>query len=408
LAESSPAQAVELLIKAAELQQQQKSSDLNIEAGRIAEQAAQLSYNLFIEDLNNCPVILEAFDNYCAIAGDKVDEELEYLYTIILNNCGKDTKNREVLEKIAGRPKGKLSNRAKLDLILLAMQKNSSGEMSDELLEKLSDFILSCRGQDETNSKLRADAIRIYCRTIFESKNKALTEKMIETLTRTENTAGVNIYLLKAQALQRLGKLDESAHYMLLAIADDRGSLAPNVLELLVEVIEKIDCLKTGPISIESLENFEKLARFCYSSLNDRQSGFLLAEISILAADKNREKLSNADALLNKLASDGSDVDLLRCRARLLCEQDEFDKAASLWAKIAEIQKNKSPQTNRREPKWWQAKFYELYCLSKCPHAENNDILHSIEVLENSYTDVPLLWAENLKVLKQKLTESGK
>jgi hypothetical protein len=409
LAESSPAEAVALLVKAGKLQQQQKSNELNIEAGRIAEQAAQLAYNIFTEDLNNCPVILEAFDNYCTIAGEKIDEELEYLYTIILNSCGENTKNREVLEKIAGWPEGKLSSRAKLDLILQAMQK-STGE-PNKMLEQLENFILSCRGQDETNSKLRAEAINIYCKTIFESKNKTSTEKMIETLTRAENTAGVNIDLLKAQTLQRLGKLDESARCMLSAIKDDSGSLAPAVSELLAEVVEKIDEFETQPAnpdSLEIMENCKKLAQFCYSNLNDRQSGLFLAEISILAADKNREKLLEADNLLNKLASDGNDVDLLRCKARLACEKAEFDKASSLWAKIAEMQKNKSPQTYQENLQWWQAKYYELYCLSKCPQVKSGEILHTIEVLENSFTDIPPPWAENLKMLKQKLTDSGK
>ncbi|MBN1392693.1 MAG: hypothetical protein JW947_07805, partial [Sedimentisphaerales bacterium] len=409
LAESSPAEAVALLVKAGKLQQQQKSNELNIEADRIAEQAAQLAYNIFAADSLDCAFAIEAFESYCTIAGEKINEELEYLYTIILNNCGENTKNREVLEKITGRPEGKLSSRAKLDLILQAMQTagDSASEQQRELLKKLDDFILSCGGRDENNSKLRAEAINIYCRTILESEDTASAEKVLETLTKAENTTGVNIDLLKAQALQRLGRLSESARCMLSAIEGDSGSLAPAVSELLAEVIEKIDDFKDTN-SPMTMENYKKLAQFCYSTLNDRQSGLLLAEISILAADKNRKKLSEADNLLSKLAADGNGIDLLRCKARLACEKTEFDKASSLWAKIAEMQKNKSPQTDRQNTKWWRAKYYELYCLSKCPQAKNGEILHTIEVLENSHADIPPLWSENLKMLKQQLAKSGK
>jgi len=405
LTESSPAKAVNLLVKASKLQQQ-KSDRLNIEPYKIAEQAAQLAYNLFITDSLNCPPALEAFENYYTIAGEKIDEELEYLYTIILNNCSRNTKTKEVLEKIASRPTGNWRNRARLDLILQAMRnaQDNTHQQQSELLEKLGDFILSCHGQDKNNNKLRAEAITIYCQSLLESKDKISAEKVLEILTKAETTRGINLDLFKAQALQQLGRLDESAHYMLLAIQDDSGALADTVMELLAKVIEKIDEFKTEPDNPYSLqmENCKKLAQFCYSTLNDRQSGLFLAEISIFAADKNKEKLLEADKLLNHLAGDSrdGDVDLLRCRARLFCEQAKFDKAARLWAKIAKIQKNKLPQADQQSWKWWRAKFYELYCWSKCPQTKKKELLHTIEVLENSFADIPPLWAEKLNSLR--------
>jgi hypothetical protein len=406
LTKSSPAEAVNLLVKASELQQQQKSDRLNIESCKIAEQAAQLAYNLFIADSLNCPLALQAFENYYTMAGGKIDEELEYLYTVILNNCSQDTKAKEVLEKIADRPAGNWRNRARLDLILQAIQKaGDTQEQKSEILKKLRDFILSCHGQDENNNELRMEAMTIYCQSLLESKDKISAEKVLEISTKAETTRGINLDLFKAQALQQLGRLDESAHYMLLAIQDDSGSLAPIVLELLAEVVEKIDEFETkpdNPYSLQIMENCKKLAQFCYSTLNDRQSGLFLAEISVFAADKNRENLLEADKLLNNLAADAQDedVDLLRCRARLLCEQAEFDEAARLWAKIARIQKNKLPEANQQSWKWWRAKFYELYCWSKCPQTKTEQVLHTIEVLENSFSNIPPLWTEKLNSLK--------
>ncbi|GAI12323.1 unnamed protein product, partial [marine sediment metagenome] len=123
------------------------------------------------------------------------------------------------------------------------------------------------------------------------------------------------------------------------------------------------------------------------------------------AADKNKENLLEANKLLNNLAADARDdnVDLLRCRARLFCKQAKFDKAARLWAKIAKIQKNKLTVANQQSWKWWRAKFYELHCWSKCPQAKKKEVLHTIEVLENSFTDIPPLWAEKLSSLKQEI-----
>jgi hypothetical protein len=405
LAESSPARAVNLLIKASKLQQQENDI-LNIESYKIAEQAAQLAYNLFIQEEGNCQLVLGAFENYYTIADEKIDEEMEYLYAIILNNCSRNTKAKEVLEKIANRPAGNWRDRARLDLILQAMQKasNSTRQQQSELLEKLGDFILSCHGRDENSNKLRAEAITIYCQSLLESKDKASAEKVLEILTKAEATRGINLDLFKAQALQQLARFDESAHYMLLAVQDDSGSLAPIVLELLSEVVEKIDEFETEPANPYSpqMENCKKLAKFCYSTLNDRQSGLFLAEISIFAADKNEEKLLEADKLLNHLAGDSKDidVDLLRCRARLFCERAKFDKAAPLWAKIAKTQKNKLPQADQQSWRWWRAKYYELYCWSQYTQTEKEEVLHTIEVLENSFTSIPPLWSEKLNSLK--------
>ncbi len=406
MAESSPSEVVHLLVKASELRQRQKNSKLNIDSCKIAEQAAQLAYNLFITDPSNCPLAIETFEKYCAIAGEKIDEELEYLYTVILNTCSRNTKAKEILEKIAGRPAGKWRNRARLDLILQSMQKaqNSTRQWQSEPLEKLGDFILSCNGSDENSNKLRREAINIYCQTALESGDNSPAEKMLEILAKTKTTAGINLDLLNAQVLQRLGKLDESAHYMLLAVQNDSGSLAGAVKQLLAEIIDNFEEFSTepsNPYSIRMIENCKELAQFCYSSLKDRQSALFLAEISVLAANKNKEKLLEADKFLNNLAADDDDVDLLRCRARLFSEQAEFEKAAPLWAAIAKMQKNNSPQTNQQSWKWWRAKFYELYCWSKYPQTEKKDVLHTIEVLENSFTDIPPIWAKKLNSLKR-------
>jgi hypothetical protein len=95
------------------------------------------------------------------------------------------------------------------------------------------------------------------------------------------------------------------------------------------------------------------------------------------------------------------DVDTLRCRARLRTKQGRFNEAAPLWAKIAEMRRRESTEAARRSHRWWRAKFYELYCWARLPQTQKEDILHALEVLENSFTDIPPPWAEKLAALKQ-------
>jgi len=413
LADSSPTKAVNLLIKASRLQQQQKSETLETSAEEIAEQATKLAYNLFTQNPFNCPIVLEAFENYSTMANEKIDEELEYLYTIVLSNCGQAEKATELLQKIADRQTGSRRNRARLDLIIQAIEEkqHEKQEQRSELLKQLGVLIADCTGKNKSDSQLRAEAITLYCKLLLEFKNEASAQSVLTILAESETTPGINLNLFKAQALQQLGRLDESAHCMLLAIQDDSGSLAGEVMELLSEVADTIDELELQADDFgKTIHDCKKLAEFSHKSINDRQSGLLLTEISTLAADKDKKKLSETEKLLNNMAGDGdaNDINLLRCRARLLTAQGKFGKAVKLWDKICEIRKSQLTSANQRSWKWWRAKFYELYCCAKISQTEKEKVLHTIEVLENSFTDIPPLWAEKLSSLKQQCRHSEK
>jgi hypothetical protein len=409
-ADSSPAKAAKLLVKASKLQQQQKSKMLEMSAEEIAEQAAKLTYNLFTKNSLDCPTALEAFENYYAIANEKIDEELEYLYSIVLNDCGKTAQSKKLLQKIANRPAGYWRNRAKLDLIIQAMeQEQQDRQKKSKLLEQLRELILNCHGQDKKNNKLRMEAITIYCQSLLELKNEVSAQSVLTILAEAETTSGINLNLFKAQALQQLKRLDESAHYMLLATQDDSGSLAGEVMELLSEVVDTIDELQSQTDDFDkTIHNCKKLAAFSHKSTNNQQSGRLLVEISILAADKDKEKLSEAENLLDNITRDGNanDVDVFRCRARLLTAQGKFADAARLWAQVAKTRKSETVSTKKRSWKWWRAKFYELHCCAKISQIQKEKVSHTIEVFENSFTDIPTLWNEKLSSLKQQCRHS--
>jgi len=332
-APTSPAKSVILLVKASSLQQLQKSDTLDIEPDKIAEQAAQLAYNLFVEDSNSCPLALKAFENYSVITGDKIDKELEYLYTIILNDCGRPDKSKKLLEKIANRPAGKYRSNARFELIVRAMQK-----------------------KQYKNPEQKSILLRSFSNLIADSNDCEYADEAMELLSET------------------IDKIEHSQ-----AEINDFG---------------------------EMLQDCKKLARFCYDCLDGQQkqcAGLYLTEVAVFAANGEKRKLLAVEKLLDNLAKDGDDAeaDLLRCQARLAAKKSEFDKAAGLWAQICKIRKSETPSSNKRCWKWWRAKFYELYCWSEMRQTKKQEILHTIEVLENSFTDIPPLWAEKLSSLKQ-------
>ena len=436
-ADTSPTQTTNLLIKASKLQQSQKSDMLNIEPGEIAAQAAQLAYNLFVQNSSHCRTALKAFENYSEIASDKIDEELEYLYTVVLRDCGRGAESKKLLQKIADGPAPIWRSRAKLELIAQQLQQAQYENQSRPApplraaaLEQLNDFILSCPGRDKDSNKLRSRAITIYCRTLLKSRpseglDRLSAQKVLDILDNAEITGGIRSDLFKSKALQQLGRLEESVHYMVSAITP-AGEPHPYLLqgrgevtELLSEVVDKIDQWesKAGDFN-KMVKDCKALAEFSNASVKSRRTALLLAEISTFAADKEKSKLSEAEALLNSMAQNSKDADWLRCRARLLAEQGKFDRAGQLWAQLARIRRTEATTPNQRSWKWWRAKFYELYCWSKCPQTEKENVvgprsfdfaqdrfagtlLHTIEVLESSFTDIPPFWAEKLNSLKQ-------
>ena len=202
MADSLPTEAVNLLTKASTLQQLQKSDRLKIEAHEIAKQAAQLAYGFYNHNPADCRLAVEAFGNYHTMAAEKIDEQLEYLYTTILNNCGEIEKNKILLEKIANRPTGNWRNRAKLDLITTAIQQSPpiNREKRSELLKQLDNLITDCRRRNK-NNQLRTEVINVYCRLLLESKEKSSARKVLDILADVEIAIDPNLNIFKANAL---------------------------------------------------------------------------------------------------------------------------------------------------------------------------------------------------------------
>jgi len=404
-ADSSGAKAVNFLIKAARLQQLQKSDRLQLSDREIAKQAAQLAYNLFVGDNGNCQPAIEAFENYTRIAGKQIDEELEYLYTGVLNICGPAEEGKRLLQRIVERPAGKWRNRARLDLVTLAVRQehNEKHQHRGELLRQLSDLIADHHSQETTDEKLRKEALTVYCQLLLESKDKDSAQKILDAVTEADAIRDPNLGIFKSEALRLSGKLEESASCLLRAIESDPCRCVSEAFVLLSEIVGEID--RFDKKDLRFVRNCEKLAQICSDCLEGKPrytAALFLIEISVFAATEANEELSNFEKLLDTIAKEGlsTDADFIRCKARLLAQQGKFDQAARLWAQVAAIRKSRSLSADRQSWKWWQARFFELCCRSKCPQTDKGSLLHTIEVLENSFRDIPPLWAQKLNSLK--------
>lgn len=356
----TPVKSVEFLIKASSLP---NSKRLKISPKQIAKQAARLSYNLFKANSIDCELTLKTFEYYREISKPKTDEELEYLYAVVLKDCGQITKAEEMLIKTVR--------------------------------------------EDTENEKIRIKSIGLYCRLLIESDGKDSAEKILEVLTETDLIADANLNVFKSNALWRLGKPEESLKSFLLAIEDGRCQWADEGMGLLSEVIDRIDAYKEKDSFAQTMANCEKIAEFCLGCLGGPEPSLYLAEVIIFA--ENRAKYSVVDRLLaelEKIAGEATDLNLLRCQARFAGAEGKFNRAAGLWAKLRQIHKRQRDVTNKPGWKWWRAKYYELYYFSKTVKARRAGIFHTIEVLETSYSNIPSFWSKKLSLLKRDLADS--
>lgn len=430
-AEVSPKKTIDFLIQASQLQRAQKSDKLTIEAEDIAREAAYFATSFFHTDYINYEQVFEAFENYYAMVdksglasiGVKVsstniedtNRELAYLLDSALINGGRSEKSKKLAQQIAAGEKGSWRNIARIELLLrqLDSKEYKNQEQLNKLLSQLYDLIKGCCEQNKNTLQIRAQAMRLYCELTLESTETISSERILSVLSNSELIRDPNLNFYKSKALFRIGQLEDSVK-ILPAICDiDHFEYAGEALELLTEIIDQIDFLAEQTEDFTDVaENCTQIAQFCYDCLDDQQrrlAGLYLIEAGLFSEDSSAARLQAAEEMLENLSEGAkkNDPDLIRCRARLLCEQGKFERSAELWSELCQIRKN--PKAAQQSWKWWRAKFYELHCWMQA--AKNNsdslkkqtqqDVLHTIEVLENSFSDIPQFWAGKLSSLKR-------
>jgi hypothetical protein len=385
---SDPVKTINLLMESDTLQYQQKCRLPDISAETSARLTAQYAYDYFTQHSIDCNLAIAAFDNYTHITSDKITEEMQYLHGEILLDCGKTQEASEIFTKLSDASKSIWRDKAALELLKMKIDTDS-----EKILPQVRNFILNCSGQDEQKRLLRLEAMDIYCRAILGSDLNDSAAQVLNLLDTAEKTPGLCYGLFRAQALYKLGRLEESARYMSKAVAEDSNSSAALAAQITSEIIDKIELWQKDANDYdELLRNCAALAEFARKSANTYQTNLLFAEISIIKEKRGQEPF---------LSVNETDTISLRVQARLLMAQEKFDQSAKLWAKIAESKRNENTGQNQKSYGWWQAKYYELDCLAKSPQANKQNIAHAIDVLSGTYPQIPAPWAEKLDLLKK-------
>jgi hypothetical protein len=386
--ETDPSKAIKFFMESSALQFQKKETLLDINVQATAEGAAHLAYDNFIRKTIDCNLAIAAFENYANIASNKLTEEMHYNYGEILLDCGRTKNAIETFTKLAENSQSVWRDKANFQLLKIQI---NAGQ-SDQSLPQLRNFILNCTGRNELKDRLRYEAMDLYCRMVLSRDGNDSARQVLDLLDTAEPTPDFPYDLYRAEATFRLGRLEDSARFMSKAVDANDDSLPPQTVLLLSEILDKIELWQQNAADYNQLlKNCETLAEYAFKSADTAQNNLLLAEVLIL----------NGKGVKRPLPSNNEDTIWLRVMARTLMAQNKFEQAVKLWAQIAESKRNQSAEQSRKSYAWWQAKFYELDCLSKVPSANLKDIRHTIEVLQSTYAEIPAPWPEKLESLKQ-------
>ncbi len=400
---TQPEKAAKLLIKASKLHALQKNELLDVTPEEMAEQAFLLAHEVFIQNPNDCSLAVDAFENYSNIASKQINEETQYQYGVLLYDCSRLNEALKVFNRLASNSQTIWRDRSALAAIQIELQTADNLIPSDKLIDRLRNFILGCFGSDEDKRLLRWEAMNIYCRIMLTRDSNDSAENVLDILETAEPTPGLQYDLFKASTFYKLGRLEKSVQYMSKAVIADSGSMSPLAGGIVREIIDRIELREQQADDFnQMLTDCAHLADFAHKFLNSRQTALLLAETLILLPGRRNENLDRAQALLNSFA-DENDPNWLRTKARLLVTRGEFNQSARLWAKIADLHRNDTLTQNEQSWNWWRAKYYELYCLSNLPDANTQNLRHAIEVLENTYSEIPPPWAKKLDEIKQQI-----
>jgi hypothetical protein len=404
--ESSPALAVEYYLRAVRAQQRQRSDELEIGAVQIAKQGAQLAHRVYYEEPAGQRIAREMIDYYCEIAGERVDETIQYLYSRLLKDEGRSSEAAELLRKIS-QGKGKYSKQARLDLIVGELKNDSEDRaVRYKMIKKLEELIASGGSQGEQDRLARAEATDLCCQLLLEEDGDKSARKVIELVGEAKGLDVQRSAILKAGALLRLERLPDAVSELVTVVKPKGCELAERGMEVLSAVLaEDIDeCTEEMVDFAEYIDNCDRLARYCLGCAEGEwwpAAGLICAEFGVLVAGDDREKLGEAEEILIKLMGQGydNDIDWLRCNARLLKAKGEFAAAGGAWGRVRAATRA-AGASQKQGRRWWRAKFYEIQCWGKLGDTTGADVAHAVEVLESSFSDIPRFWAAKLEGLK--------
>jgi len=136
--------AVKLMVKASQSHNKKPNPFIKIDAVEIARQAAISGYDLYLKDHNYVEASASAFYNYRKLAGEKIDEDIQWQFVLMHINDFDAATGYSMLRDIQKR-RGKYSKRATLFLAAEQVRKGVFKEVKQRqyLLQQFAELLVS-------------------------------------------------------------------------------------------------------------------------------------------------------------------------------------------------------------------------------------------------------------------------
>lgn len=244
----------------------------------------------------------------------------------------------------------------------------------------------------------------LYCDVLSDCGNKKAAEKLLQKIDAGNNSEFARrakddlstLAINKSQLLLEQGQLFEAIDVLIAADVNVCNCRA-QVMSILEKYVEKIDEYTAQNIPNHALTLLGSRLIRCNDTQHGSNTEILYAQIAVFDANGQKDKLDEINKLLSKIPENNSDT--LAARARLAAAQGNYADAAKQWAAVCGIVKAQPDEPPQHSYKWWQAKYLELENSLKIPSAPRADIIHSIEVLQNSFNQIPPFWDKKLRSL---------
>ncbi|MBE0537704.1 MAG: hypothetical protein IH624_18725 [Phycisphaerae bacterium] len=399
--ETEPATAIRAYLRAAMTHQQSPDADLEAGAPEMARRAAQLAYKLYYDDTRYLDSARLAMAYYHGIAGPDVDQQLEYLYSQVLNESHLADQWRPLCQAIASKG-GPFSHDAQLDLIAAQLKQAADAAAVAQAAEALEQLIASLDETDDHRRRVKRQATALYCKMLLERSADGDAQKVLDLLGPLPANPEWTLHVLKATALDKTQRADEAVAVLADAFDTLTCDAAPAVYAILTNIVERIEQYQSTPADDARLaDKCRRLAALCLDCADAPgrpQVELLYAEITLLAQAPHEPAPAKIEQILNDPAHEHHHADWLRCRARLLTAQGRHDEAFAAWAALREsLAKTTDPA---RPWQWWQAKYYELLSFRQSSPDNHAKVAHAVAVLQGAFSDIPPIWAQKLTALQ--------
>lgn len=399
--QDSPVRAMEYYLRCSAEQQRQPDANLPIEPIALAEQAARLAIRIFQSEPNKAGVAEPAIRLYLNLTGGKADPAIQYGFVSVLRSCGKGSEADALLDRII-RTDGPYRNPARLDRIVQGLRGRADSAKAglnamEELTQLIEDIPANPTGLD---MEVRAEACQLLCRLLLEGGEPVNAQKVLVLLEQNPGLERRRVAPLSACALRILDRPVEAVRALAAAAGpQDCNSVGEAVLSLsaVLERIETYEALSTFGSFLKDFDTVSEYALGCAPAELRNHARFVRAEA--LSFMSESEKLAEAERILDEIAAGGqpSDLNWIRCQARLQESRGEFASAVKLWTQITDSLRSAAGKAP--EAAWWQARYHALRCFGRLPECKSGDIEHAVQVLLSSHGPAPAPWDQKLQSL---------